>query len=68
MYLKKDSEEEEVIQDTSKNVFQNTGLDLDALNSLGNPRISSDGLFQRYMSHYSLELILPKDWQRHITK
>ena len=25
-----DSEGEEVIQDTSKNVFQNTGLDLDA--------------------------------------
>ena len=60
------SEGEEVIQDTSKNVFQNTGLDLDALNSLGNSRINSDGLFQRNMPHYSLELILPKDWQKHI--
>ena len=38
----KDSEGEEVMQDTSKNVFQNTGLDLDALNSLGNSRIYSD--------------------------
>ena len=37
-----DSEGEEVMQDTSKNVFQNTGLDLDALNSLGNSRIYSD--------------------------
>ena len=47
-----DSEGEEVIQDTSKNVFQNTGLELDALNSLGNSRINSDGLFQRNMPHY----------------
>ena len=54
------------MQDTSKNVFQNTGLDLDVLNSLGNSRIDSDGLFQGNMPHYSLELILPKDWQKHI--
>ena len=39
------SEGKEVIQDTSKNVFQNTWLDLDALNSLGNSCINSDGLF-----------------------
>ena len=58
-----DSEGEEVIQDTSKNVFQNTGLELDALNSLGSSRFNSDGLFQRNMPHYSLELTLPKDWQ-----
>ena len=56
-----------MIQDTSKNVFQNTGLDLDILNSLGNSRINSDGLFQRNMPHYSLELILPKDWLKYIT-
>ena len=62
-----DSEVEKVMQDTSKNVFQNTGLDLDALNSLGNSRIISDGLFQRNMPHYSLELTIPKDWQKHIT-
>ena len=62
-----DSEVEKVMQDTSKNVFQNTGLDLDALNSLGKSRIISDGLFQRNMPHYSLELIIPKDWQKHIT-
>ena len=61
------SEREEVIQDTSKNVFQNTGLDLDVLNLLGNSRINSDGLFQRNMPHYSLELILPKDWHKYIT-
>ena len=54
------------MQDTSKNVFQNTGLDLDVLNSLGNSRIDSDGLFQGNMPHYSLELILSKDWQKHI--
>ena len=58
-----DSEGEEVMQDTTKNVFQNTELELDALNSLGNSRITSDGLFQRNMPHYSLELILPKDWK-----
>ena len=58
-----DSEGEEVMQDTSKNVFQNTGLELDALNSLGNSRINSDGLFQRNMPHYSLELTIPKDSQ-----
>ena len=62
-----DSEVEKVMQDASKNVFQNTGLDLDALNSLGKSRIISDGLFQRNMPHYSLELIIPKDWQKHIT-
>ena len=62
-----DSEGEEVMQDTSKNVFQNTGLDLDAVYSLGNSRIYSDWLFQRNMPHYSLELILLKDWQKHIT-
>ena len=56
-----------MIQDTSKNLFQNTGLDLDSLNSLGNSRINSDKLFQRNMPHNSLELILPKDWQKHIT-
>ena len=39
------SDGEEVIKDTSKNVFQNTRLDLDALNSLRNSRINSDGLF-----------------------
>ena len=55
------SEGEEVMQDTSKNAFQNTGLNLDALNSLGNSRINSDGLFQKNMPHYSLELIIPKD-------
>ena len=38
-----------MIQDTSKNLFQNTGLDLDSLNSLGNSRINSDKLFQRNM-------------------
>ena len=37
-----DSEGEEVMQDTSKNVFQNTGLDLDAVYSLGNSRIYSE--------------------------
>ena len=62
-----DSSGEEVIQDTSKNVFQNTGLELDALNTLENSRINSDGLFQRNMPVYSLELILPKDWQKRIT-
>ena len=62
-----DSEGEKVMEDTSKNVFQNTRLDLDALSSLGNSRINSDGLFQRNMPHYSLELIIPKDWQKHIT-
>ena len=61
------SQGDKVIQDNSKNVFQNTGLDVDTLNSLGNSRINSDGLFQRNMSHYSLELILTKDWQKHIT-
>ena len=64
---REDSEGEEVMQDTSKNVFQNTGLDLDAVYSLGNSRIYSDWLFQRNMPHYSLELILLKDWQKHIT-
>ena len=62
-----DSEGEEVIQDTSENVFQNIGLDQDVLNTLGNSCINSDGLFQRNMPDYSLELILPKDWQKHIT-
>ena len=62
------SDGEEVIKDTSKYVFQNTKLDLDALNSLRNSRINSDGLFYRNTPHYSLELILPKDWQKHITK
>ena len=61
------SQGDKVIQDTSKSVFQNTGLDLDALNLLGNSRINSDGLFHGNMPHYSLELILPKDWQKHIT-
>ena len=40
--LPEDSEGEEVIQDTSKNVFQNTGLDPDALNTLGNFCINSN--------------------------
>ena len=53
------SEGKEVIQDTSKNVFQNTWLDLDALNSLGNSCINSDGLFQRNMPHYSLRVNTP---------
>ena len=61
------SQGEEVIKDTSKNLLQNTGPDLDTLNSLGNSCINSDGLFQRNMPHYSLEPILPKDWQKHIT-
>ena len=61
------SQGEEVIKDTSKNVFQNTGPDLDTLNSLGNSCINSDRLFQRNMPHYSLEPVLPKDWQKYIT-
>ena len=60
-------EGEEVMQDTCKNIFQKTGLDLDALNTLGNSRINSDGLFLRNIRDYSLELTLSKDWQKHIT-
>ena len=48
-----------MIQNTSKNVSQNAGLEPDALNTLGNSCISSDKLFQRKMPDYSLELILP---------
>ena len=58
---------EEVIQNTRKNLFQNTVLDLDALNRLGNSHINSDGLFQRNMPDNSLELILLKKWQKHST-
>ena len=38
-----------------------TGRDLDALNKLENSRINSDGLFQRNIPHYSLELTVPND-------
>ena len=62
-----DSKGEEVIQNTSKNIFQNNGLDLDALNRLVNSHINSDGLFQGNMLDNSLELTLPKNWQKHIT-
>ena len=55
------------MQNTSKNVSQITGLDLNALNTLGNSSINSDELFQTNMPDYSLELILPKDWQKHVT-
>ena len=58
-----DSEGEELMQGTTTNAFQNTGVELDALNSLGSCQINSDRLFQRNMPHYFLELILPKDWQ-----
>ena len=40
---------------------------MDALDSLENSCINSEKLFQRNMPHYSLDLILPKEWQKHIT-